>query len=174
VLGEVPNVGNGDLLLDPGECVTVGEIEMLGAAVLFDGTLYAKHLPDMGGWDTDGDGIPNYWEDDKGLNKNDPADGPADGDGDGVPSDEEYGADTDPLNGDLYLHLIMIDEVADGPMFRWIGGQSVTQYLEWSPSIENAAWYLLHMDSPPTPITNEYDYNGGIPSKAYIRVRTRR
>ncbi len=46
------------------------------------------HRPD--GWDTDGDGMPNQWEKQNGLNPDDPADGATDKDGDGYTNLEEY------------------------------------------------------------------------------------
>ena len=41
-------------------------------------------------WDTDGDGMPNQWEAQKGLNSNDPTDGAVDSDGDGYTNLEDY------------------------------------------------------------------------------------
>src|SRR5436190_1851929 len=51
-----------------------------------------------GGADTDGDGIPDAYEDAHGLNKNNPADGGLDSDGDGATNLQEYLAGTDPQN----------------------------------------------------------------------------
>ena len=66
--------------------------------------------PDMGAFeynpvydDSDGDGIPDRWEADRGLDARDAGDGPAHGDGDGRSNYEEYLADTDPLaSGDFF------------------------------------------------------------------------
>ena len=55
--------------------------------------------------DSDGDGIPDEWELDHGLDPLNPADGPAHGDADGVPNDDEYLADTDPQDSDDYFRL---------------------------------------------------------------------
>lgn len=41
-------------------------------------------------WDTDHDGMPNFWEFRRGLDPTDPADGPADPDGDGYTNLEDY------------------------------------------------------------------------------------
>ncbi len=48
--------------------------------------------------DTDGDGIPDWWETQYGLNPNDPADAFKDSDGDRVPNLWEYLRGTDPTN----------------------------------------------------------------------------
>jgi hypothetical protein len=52
--------------------------------------------------DTDKDGIPDWWEKQKGLNSNDPTDADQDPDGDGLTSLEEYSLKEclDPLNPD--------------------------------------------------------------------------
>jgi len=50
--------------------------------------------------DTDGDGIPDQWEIDHGLNPNDPSDAEEDSDGDGLINRDEYKYGTDPWNPD--------------------------------------------------------------------------
>ena len=60
---------------------------------------------DVGGWpeyrgtadsDTDGDGMPDWWEKKHGLDPNDPSDAAQDRDGDGYTNLEEYLNGTDP------------------------------------------------------------------------------
>jgi hypothetical protein len=50
------------------------------------------------GLDTDGDGMPDWWELAHGLNRNDPSDANRDDDGDGFTNLQEYLAGTDPAN----------------------------------------------------------------------------
>jgi len=50
--------------------------------------------------DSDGDGIPDWWENEYGLNPLDPADAEEDWDDDGLSNLAEYLAGTDPLNRD--------------------------------------------------------------------------
>jgi hypothetical protein len=65
--------------------------------------------------DSDGDGIPDTWEDDNGLDKFDPADGASDDDGDGLSNLEEYNEGTDPNDSDTDGDGISDgDEVAAG------------------------------------------------------------
>jgi hypothetical protein len=55
--------------------------------------------------DTDGDGMPDQWEMDHGLNWNDRSDAQADSDGDGYTNLEEFTANTDPENPTSYLEV---------------------------------------------------------------------
>jgi len=50
--------------------------------------------------DSDGDGIPDWWEEENGLDPNDPTDARDDNDNDGSYNIEEYENDTDPNNPD--------------------------------------------------------------------------
>ena len=50
--------------------------------------------------DCDRDGMPDFWEEAKGLNPLDPADAGKDSDGDGLTNLQEYGLGTDPVQSD--------------------------------------------------------------------------
>ncbi|NCC51572.1 MAG: choice-of-anchor D domain-containing protein, partial [Spartobacteria bacterium] len=164
-------VSNGDAVMDPGECVTLDPIEFLGKNPAFlDPWFYAKGMPDMAGVDTDGDGIPNTWEDQEGLNPNNPLDGGEDQDEDGVPSEQEYIADTNPFDATSYLHIRAMNLIPGAQQVEWIGGSSVVQYLEWNPDMSGNAWSIIMTNTPPTPVTNLYD-DSFLGIEGYYRIR---
>src|SRR6185369_5975909 len=78
--------------------------EGTGAVINFE-----ADIPEPGRWqtyhslpapaDSDGDGIPDYWEEQFGLNKKSAADAIQDSDGDGYTNIEEYLNNTDPKGG---------------------------------------------------------------------------
>jgi len=64
VQAKLLQVGNLDRIMDPGECITLDAIEFLGKNPAYlDAYFYSKGMPDMYQADTDGDTIPNSWED---------------------------------------------------------------------------------------------------------------
>jgi hypothetical protein len=75
----------------------------------FDGAIVATNVVNatstaVGGPDTDGDGMPDLWEQANGFDPNTP-DGPLDADGDGLANREEYLAGTDPRDSASHLAL---------------------------------------------------------------------
>ncbi|MHA1910197.1 MAG: right-handed parallel beta-helix repeat-containing protein, partial [Candidatus Kariarchaeaceae archaeon] len=86
-----------------------------------DGSAQSKDLFPRG-FDTDSDGIPDWWEEKYGLNSSDPFDSFEDPDSDGLTNLEEFQYQTDPFNadtdGDGYSDY---DEVKDGtdPTNKW-------------------------------------------------------
>src|SRR5205085_4331722 len=70
----------------------------------------AVRLTDLIIVDSDHDGLPDWWEDRFGLNKNDPADGALDSDGDGASNLNEFLADTNPQDPDSVLRIVSIQQ----------------------------------------------------------------
>jgi hypothetical protein len=84
-----------------------------------DGNADGTNTADMGCYevlnpiaDTDGDTMPDGWEDYRDLDPIDPSDASGDPDDDACPNDHEYIADTDPGNSNSYFHLTAIDDSA--------------------------------------------------------------
>ena len=140
----------------PGQCVVIGELRVYDPPTTsFDGHFYARGIPDTTGRDTDHDRIPNDWENQMGLNENNPFDAEEDEDGDQLASFLEYIADTDPLNADSCLQMLSWSVSGDDADIRWKGGTSSYQYVEGINELWGD-WQCLWTNSPPTSITNTW------------------
>jgi uncharacterized repeat protein (TIGR01451 family) len=147
-------VGNGDTVMDPGECATISNIEFLGKnPTWLEDYLLTRGIPCMAEKDTDRDRMPNAWENEQGLNMNNPMDAHEDPDRDRMPSVEEYLADTHPFDDTSWLGWRQ-SLLSNGMVsLQWIGGTAVTQYLDRSTSITQH-WHTVFTNTPPTPRTN--------------------
>jgi hypothetical protein len=85
----------------------------------------AVRLADLVIVDSDGDGMPDWWEDKFGLNKGSSADASLDLDGDGESNLNEFLAGTDPGNPASVFHVITIQPEADAFRIIWssVGGK---------------------------------------------------
>jgi hypothetical protein len=97
------------------------------------------------GPDSDGDGLPDAWELEKAgdLVTLDPLD--PDSDDDGVPDEDEYVADTDPLDPASRLVITAFDRAADTDAVTWPVAQTRLYRLLHTDSLTNAP--LLWSDS---------------------------
>lgn len=179
VYAALPFVGNGDQGLDPGECVVVSNIEFyFRQRVPVVGMVYAvwadpPGAPAGGAADTDGDGLPDAWEDEHGLNRNNPFDALQDADADGVVSLDEYRSDTDPRNAASYLRMLNLGPGEDGLRVEWVGGTVVSQYLFWVDAL-GRPWLCLYTNVPPTERTNVFDHRARDGAAGFYRIQTGR
>jgi len=110
----------------------------------------------VGGWppmdpgtppiDTDADGMPDYWEDQKGLNKTDPSDAWGDRDGDGYPNLEEY---LNELAGGAQITESGATEITPLTRVQFSGVDSTD--LENNDGVTNGAEYSWDFDSVGNP-----------------------
>ena len=113
--------------------------------------------------DLDGDGMPNWWEDAHGLDKDDPGDAGLDGDADTLTNLDELGHGTDPWEADTdgdglsdgvevavgldpldpfdCIAMLDISEAQADPnwmSFTWLVGAGKTITIYWTEDLPNA------------------------------------
>jgi len=92
--------------------------------------------------DSDGDGLPNDYENAVGLNPNDPMDAALDTDGDGMTNLQEYQAGTDPKSASSVLRITSVQISGGDVVVTFPSNLGETYRLEQRNSI-NAAWSVV-------------------------------
>jgi hypothetical protein len=130
----VLEVRNGSLEIDSGTLV-IDQLVMTNACANFvrtGGTFtYGSAVLDPNA-DTDGDGIPNGYEQSHGLDPLNAADANLDPDGDGFTNLQEFLAGTDPTNSGSYFHITSIVGTGNDVLINWMTGPGKTNALERS------------------------------------------
>lgn len=101
--------------------------------------------------DTDGDGLPDWWES-RYFNNTTGAVAGADNDGDGRPNDEEYAADTSPTNAGSFYPNVISNYSRAGPVVSLAVGPPTTNSrvydVFWSTNLRESSWTAVHLDRP--------------------------
>ena len=93
--------------------------------------------------DSDGDGMPDVWENAHGLNANAPADANLDSDGDGMTNLQEYLAGTDPQNAASRLMILISMAGADSAQLQFGAVANVSYTLQHRASLGSGVWSNL-------------------------------
>jgi hypothetical protein len=97
--------------------------------------------------DSDGDGMPDYWEVRHGLRPDDPGDAALDADGDGMSNLKEYQRGSNPLVSDLVLSIEPMIEQGDVTEFilRFSVPALTAGRLEFKARLFHPEWETLEM-----------------------------
>ena len=120
--------------------------------------------------DTDGDGIPDYWENSHGLKPNDPTDAALDPDGDGLTNLQEFLAGSNPHDGADPTRIVSSNMAGGGFAFtlQTIAGR--TYRIEYKNALTDPEWQIFGADFTATGSSLQISDPGvfpGQPSRFY-------
>ena len=138
-----------------------------------DPTNWVAAVPNFGGGaDTDGDGIPDSWETQYGLNPNNPADANLDLDSDGLSNLQEYLAGTNPTNPNSVMRITSIEATAVNiARITFFAVSNKTYTIEFKNSLTDPSWSRL-MDIGSAPSNRIYQVTTGVPGRRFYQLRT--
>ncbi len=118
-----------------------------------DPTNWVAALPNFGGApDNDGDGIPNSWEMQYGLDQNNPADANLDPDADGMTNLQEYLSGTSPIDPNSRLKILTVDKLGvNSSRLTFVAVSNKTYTVLFKNTLNDPAWTrLVDVSGAPT------------------------
>lgn len=104
--------------------------------------------------DSDGDGLPDAWEDQYGLDRNSPTDAALDGDNDGASNLAEYRAGTIPTDAGSVFAFVSVQRESNGVRLRFHAVQGRAYAVEASATPAAGGWQTV-TNLPVTGVTGE-------------------
>jgi hypothetical protein len=137
-----------------------------------DPTNWVAVLPNFGGGsDMDGDGIPNVWETQYGLDPGNAADASQDWDADGLTNLEEYLAGTSPIDANSALRIISIENLGgSNARLTFVAVSNKTYTVEYKNTLADQSWSPLTTVSS-APSNRIMQVNTALPGTRFFQLR---